>query len=149
MKTFQQYLLKFFFISILISPQLLSQILLDTVQHKQVGPGMFYSKYVVHSIPWSIDVLEADMTNQYFAIETAKAFELLAGGREKTSSMAIRGNYVGHWSVGAINEIFLILQPECQTTFKLKMAKRCVTKELITQLLVLTLAMMFQFQSRI
>jgi exopolysaccharide biosynthesis protein len=93
----------------MISPPILSQILLDTVQHKQVGPGMFYSKYVVHSIPWSIDVLEADMTNQYFAIETTKAFELLAGGREKTSSMAIRSNYTGHWSVGAINGDFFDL----------------------------------------
>ena len=86
-----------------------SQVILDTVQHKQVGPGMFYSKYIVHLIPWSIDVFEADMTNQYFAIESVKAFELLAGGREKTSTMSIRKSFVGHWSVGAINGDFFDL----------------------------------------
>ncbi len=85
------------------------QIILDTVQHRQVGPGMFYSKYIVQSIPWSIDVFEADMTNQYFAVETAKAFELLAGGREKTSAMSVRRNYAGHWSVAAINGDFFDL----------------------------------------
>ncbi|HAB51126.1 MAG TPA: hypothetical protein DCE80_02950, partial [Ignavibacteriales bacterium] len=83
-----------------------SQILLDTVKHKQVGPGMFYTKYVAHTIPWSIDVFEADMTNQYFAIETVKAFDLLAAGREKTSSMSLRRNLVGHWSVSAVNGDF-------------------------------------------
>lgn len=86
-----------------------SQIVLDTIKYKQVGPGMFYSKYVVHSVPWSIDVFEADMTNQYFDVETVKAYELLAGGREKTSSMSIRRNYAGHWSVGAINGDFFDL----------------------------------------
>src|SRR3989339_1262823 len=83
-----------------------SQILLDTVKHKQVGPGMFYTKYVAHTIPWSIDVFEADMTNQYFAIETVKAFDLLAAGRKKTSSMSLRRNLVGHWSVSAVNGDF-------------------------------------------
>lgn len=86
-----------------------SQIVLDTVQHRHAGPGMQYSKYVVHSVPWSIDVFEADMTNQYFDLETVKAYELLAGGREKTSSMSIRRNYAGHWSVGAINGDFFDL----------------------------------------
>ena len=70
---------------------------------------MIYTKYLVHSVPWSIDVFEADMTNQYFSIETVKAFELLAGGREKTSDMSLRRNSVGHWSVGAINGDFFDL----------------------------------------
>jgi hypothetical protein len=67
---------------------------------------MFYTKYVVHSVPWSIDVFEADMMNEYFSIETVKAFNQLAGGREKTSSMSIRRNLAGHWSVCAINGDF-------------------------------------------
>lgn len=96
-------------LTLLITQSVKPQIILDTIQHRQVGPGMQYSKYVVHSIPWSIDVFEADMTNQYFAIETVKAYELLAGGREKTSSMSIRRNFAGHWSVGAINGDFFDL----------------------------------------
>ncbi len=95
--------------TLLITQSVKPQIMLDTIQHRQVGPEMQYSKYVVHSIPWSIDVFEADMTNQYFAIETVKAYELLAGGREKTSSMSIRRNFAGHWSVGAINGDFFDL----------------------------------------
>jgi exopolysaccharide biosynthesis protein len=67
---------------------------------------MFYTKYVVHSVPWGIDVFEADMMNEYFSIETVKAFNQLAGGREKTSSMSIRRNLAGHWSVCAINGDF-------------------------------------------
>ena len=70
---------------------------------------MIYTKYLVQSVPWSIDVFEADMTNQYFSIETAKAFELLAGGREKTSDMSLRRTSVGHWTVGAINGDFFDL----------------------------------------
>lgn len=96
-------------LAIIFCESVRSQIILDTIKYKQVGPGMYYSKYVVSSVPWSIDVLEADMTNQYFDIETVKAFELLAGGREKTSSMSIRRNYAGHWSVGAINGDFFDL----------------------------------------
>lgn len=96
------------------------QLILDTVQHKQVGPGMIYSKYVVHSVPWSIDVFEADMSNQYFSIETAKAFELLAGGRETTSSMSIRRNFVGHWSVGAINGDFFDLTSGMPTNIQVE-----------------------------
>ncbi len=124
MKSISHHLLKYQFILgivfIIVNQPIKSQIVLDTVQHKQVGPGMFYSKYIVHSIPWSIDVFEADMTNQYFAVETAKAFELLAGGREKTSSMSSRRSYVGHWSVGAINGDFFDLTSGMPTNIQVE-----------------------------
>ena len=96
-------------LTILFSKSISSQVELDTIQHKQVGPGMFYTKIIVHDVPWSIDVFEADMTNEYFTIETVKAFELLEGGREKTSDMSLRRNSVGHWSVAAINGDFFNL----------------------------------------
>jgi exopolysaccharide biosynthesis protein len=91
---------------LILNVSLQSQFDLDKVQYKQVGPRMFFTKYVVHSVPWSIDVFEADMMNQYFAIETVKAFDVLAGGREKTSSMSARRNFTEHWSVSAINGDF-------------------------------------------
>ncbi|NWF90336.1 MAG: phosphodiester glycosidase family protein [Ignavibacteriaceae bacterium] len=100
------FLLSFLFV---FSYQINSQIILDTVKHIQVGPGMYYTKYNVNSVPWSIDVFEADMTNEYFSVETVKAYELLAGGREKTSSMSARRNYLDHWSVCAINGDFFNL----------------------------------------
>jgi hypothetical protein len=114
MKIFQKYFFKNKLLSVLLTfliySTALPQIVLDTVQHKEVGPGMFYTKYLVHSVPWSINVFEADMTNEYFAIETVKAFELLAGGREKTSAMSIRKNFANHWSVCAVNGDFFNLK---------------------------------------
>ena len=114
MEIFQKYPLKSKLLSVLftflIYSSILPQVILDTVQHKQVGPGMFYTKYLVHSVPWSIDVFEADMTNEFFAIETVKAFELLSGDREKTSAMSIRKNFAGHWSVCAVNGDFFDLK---------------------------------------
>lgn len=86
-----------------------AQISLDTLEYRQVGPGMYYTKYSVPSIPWSIDVFEADITNEYFVIETVKAYELLAAGREKTSQMSAKRNYTGHWTVCAINGDFFNL----------------------------------------
>jgi len=110
MRIYHQFHFKFklylAFLTILPNSITFSQMVLDTLQYKQVGPGMFYTKMVVHAVPWSIDVFEADMTNQYFAIETVKSFEVLAGGREKTSSMSARRNFAGHWSVGAVNGDF-------------------------------------------
>jgi len=114
MKILQRYFFKSKLLSVLLTfliySPILPQILLDTVQHKQVGPGMFHTKYSVHSVPWNIDVFEADMTNEFFAIETVKAFELLSGGREKTSAMSIRKNFAGHWSVCAVNGDFFDLK---------------------------------------
>ena len=114
MEIFQKYPLKSKLLSVLftflIYSSILPQVILDTVQHKQVGPGMFYTKYLVHSIPCSIDVFEADMTNEFFAIETVKAFELLSGDREKTSAMSIRKNFAGHWSVCPVNGDFFDLK---------------------------------------
>ena len=87
-----------------------TKIQLDTVLSYPVGPGMTYTKYIEHSAPWTIDVFEADMTNKYFSLETVKAFEKLAGGREKTSELSKRRNSINHWSVGAINADFFDLK---------------------------------------
>jgi hypothetical protein len=34
---------------------------------------------VFHSVTWSTEVFESDMTNQFFDIETIKAYEILTG----------------------------------------------------------------------
>ncbi|MGB9773152.1 MAG: phosphodiester glycosidase family protein [Bacteroidota bacterium] len=82
-----------------------SQIKYDTLLSKPVGPGIVYTRIYVSSVPWNINVLEVDLKNPYIRIETAKAQDRLAGF-ERTSSMANRNTYDGHFVVGAINGDF-------------------------------------------
>jgi exopolysaccharide biosynthesis protein len=81
----------------------------DSVYTTPVGPGMNYTKYKMFSTPWSIDVFTAEMKNQYFGIESIKSNDLLAAGREKTTSMAFRRSFNNHWVVAAINADFFDL----------------------------------------
>jgi exopolysaccharide biosynthesis protein len=71
----------------------------------QVGMGVNYYKVVALSAPYSINILEIDLRNQYNSIETVKAQDRL-NGYERTSSMALRNSYVGHRVVGAVNGDF-------------------------------------------
>ncbi len=81
----------------------------DTIFSKYVGPGMIFSKVIETTKPWSINILEVDLKNPYLKLETVKANDLMAGGRETVSSMAARRNFVKHWSVGAVNGDFFDL----------------------------------------
>lgn len=91
---------------ILLGTTLYSQIQQDTIVHRTVGPGVTYTRIVDSLVPWSIDVLRIEMNNPYIKLETVKALDRLASGREKTSSMAARRNQPGHQVVGAINADF-------------------------------------------
>ncbi len=42
-----------------------AQLHYDTVSTAFVGPGVRYTKIVVSSVPWSIDVVEVDLTNPH------------------------------------------------------------------------------------
>ena len=81
----------------------------DTIVSRYVGPGVKHTSITFPSIPWTVNVLEIDITNQYITLETVKASK---DGREqlkafeKTSSMANRKNYQEHVVVGAINGDF-------------------------------------------
>lgn len=94
----------FLFLTIFIS-ELFPQYKLDTLSNRFVGPGVKHLKISVPSAPWTIDVLEADLSNPFIKIETVKAKDKLAGN-EKTSSMAARNNYEGHYVVGGVNGDF-------------------------------------------
>lgn len=83
-----------------------SQINQDTIVHRTVGPGVTYTRIVDSLVPWSIDVLRIEMNNPYIKLETVKALDRMASGREKTSSMAARRNQAGHQVVGAVNADF-------------------------------------------
>ncbi|NUN08953.1 MAG: phosphodiester glycosidase family protein [Ignavibacteriaceae bacterium] len=85
-----------------------AQVVFDTVEVRSVGPGMTYYK-IKTGTPWSIDLFKADINNQYFRVETVKSLDKLAAGREKTTSMAGRRTWNGHWAVAAINGDFFDL----------------------------------------
>ncbi len=81
----------------------------DTIVSRYVGPGVKHTSITFPSIPWTINVLEIDITNPFITLETVKASknsreQLYAF--EKTSSMASRKNYEGHTVIGAINGDF-------------------------------------------
>ncbi len=81
----------------------------DTIVSRYVGPGVKHTSITFPSVPWTVNVLEIDITNPYITLETVKASK---DGREqlkafeKTSSMANRKNYQGHAVIGAINGDF-------------------------------------------
>lgn len=78
----------------------------DTLATRPVGPGVIHTYIEAPAIPWTINVLEIDLTNPFIEIETAKAHNLLAGGNEETSSMAARHDAPGHRVAGAVNGDF-------------------------------------------
>lgn len=57
-------------------------------------------------VPWTINVLEVDLTNPFLDIETANAHNVLSGGGERTSSMADRHDAPEHRVVGGVNGDF-------------------------------------------
>ncbi|MEN3037996.1 MAG: hypothetical protein ABDI07_02390 [Candidatus Kryptonium sp.] len=97
---------------ILLFPSILLHTQTDTIISKYVGPGVKHTFINFPSVPWTINILEIDITNPFITLETVKARK---DGREqlkaleKTSSMAGRKNYSGHIVVGAINGDFSII----------------------------------------
>lgn len=93
---------------LILTTSVFSQITYDTVSVKNVGPGVRHIE-INASTPWTIDVLEIDITNPFLKIQTVKSNDKLQAGREKTSSMSQRINSVGHWAVGGVNGDFFDL----------------------------------------
>ena len=92
--------------SVLAAFSLLSgQINYQTFTTMQVGPGVIFKKMVAPQLPWTLNVIEVDLTNPYITIESVKAQNQLEG-YERTSSMAARNSYAGHRVVGAVNADF-------------------------------------------
>ena len=92
------------FILLTVLP-LSAQVKYYTTSTLQVGPGIIHKKIIAPTVPWTLNVLEIDLKNEYVSIESLKANNLLAS-RETTTSMSRRNNSDGHWIVGAINGDF-------------------------------------------
>lgn len=78
----------------------------DTLSVRPVGPGMIYVEIEAPRVPWTLDVLEVDLTSPFLEMETATANGQLGAGYEVVSSMAARHDAPGHRVVGAINADF-------------------------------------------
>ena len=82
------------------------EIQFDTLSSRPVGPGVIHSYIEAPHVPWTINVLEVDLTDPFLEIETANARELLVGGGEQTSSMAERHDSTGNRVVAGVNGDF-------------------------------------------
>lgn len=81
------------------------QIRFETHETTQFGPGLIYKRIVAPKVPWSLDVVEVDLTHPAVTIETAKANDQI-NGYETTSSMAARKSYERHQALAAVNGDF-------------------------------------------
>ncbi len=70
----------------------------DTVSTAIVAPGVIHTQYTLPG-PFTLDVLEVDITNPHLTFETYKP----AGGLTKTTVQSAANDKVGHRVIGAIN----------------------------------------------
>lgn len=82
-----------------------SQIKFDTLNVKQIGEGAFHYSIIASSVPWLLEVVEIDLTNEAYSLETVKAQDKLRS-YETTSSMSSRKSREGHNVIAAINGDF-------------------------------------------
>ena len=73
-----------------------------TTLTNQVGPGVIHRKVIEPNEPWTLDVLEIDLTNPYINVESIKAGDRL-GVKLPIRIQAENHSYEGHIAVGAIN----------------------------------------------
>ena len=82
-----------------------AQVRFDTVTTKNVGVGIIYTEINEATNPWTIDVLEIDLKNEYNKIESVKSQNKLQG-YQTVSQMASQKIIDGHTVVGGINGDF-------------------------------------------
>lgn len=82
-----------------------AQIQYDTLSVKQIGHGIFHYTIEAPSVPWTIDVVEIDITESSTTLETVKAQDSFSG-YERTSEMVKRKSTEGHQVLAAVNGDF-------------------------------------------
>lgn len=95
----------YFFIFTLLPVSAFSQIKYDTLNVKQIGEGAFHYSIAAPSVPWTLEVVEIDLTNGIYSLETVKAQDKLLA-YERTSSMSSRKSSDGHRVIAAVNGDF-------------------------------------------
>ncbi|MCX7875154.1 MAG: phosphodiester glycosidase family protein [Melioribacteraceae bacterium] len=96
---------KLIFIILFVVSSSFSQLKYDTLYSSVVSDGIKFNKLKESIVPWSVNVLEVDISNPNIRIETAKANDRLIGN-ETTSSMAKRRSTPNEKVIAAINGDF-------------------------------------------
>jgi len=96
---------KLIFIILFVVSSSFSQLKYDTLYSSVITDGIKFAKLKESIVPWSVNVLEVDISNPNIRIETAKANDRLIGN-ETTSSMAKRRSTPNEKVFAAVNGDF-------------------------------------------
>ncbi|MGC3978132.1 MAG: phosphodiester glycosidase family protein [Paludibacteraceae bacterium] len=88
---------------------------IDTLEYKQVGPGIMYSRFKLPQYPLSVYMMTVDLNNPYNLIETFQAGEQL-GKTEAMTTAFNRLNTVNHRPIGSVNGNFWVVSGQNQPT---------------------------------
>jgi len=86
---------------------------IDTLEHKSVGPGIQYTKFVLPDYPLSGYMLVVDLTNPYNQVETFQA-QNQVGKTEAMSSAFNRLDREQHRTIAGVNGNFWIVSGQGQ-----------------------------------
>jgi len=87
---------------VLLGLNLSAQNLFITTQTTQVAPGVIHKKVLEPREPWTLNVLEIDLSNPFIEVESIKAGDRLGSGK-RTSEIILQRSFDGHRVVGGIN----------------------------------------------
>lgn len=96
---------KYLLLISLLCSQSFSQVKYDTLQAIQVTRAVKYFKVSVQSVPWSINILQIDLTDPHIKVESVKAKNNIRGN-EPTSLMSGNNSFKGHRVIAAVNGDF-------------------------------------------
>lgn len=88
---------------------------IDTLEHRQVGPGVLYTRFQLPDYPLSAYILQVDLNNPYNFIETFQAGNQV-GRTEAMTTAYNRLNSTAHSTIAGVNGNFWIVSGQGQPT---------------------------------
>ncbi|MFI3239943.1 MAG: hypothetical protein R3Y22_05065, partial [Bacteroidales bacterium] len=77
----------------------------DTLIHKQIGPGVVYTRIRIPDYPLNLNITKTDLNNEYNKVETTVAYETL-GSTETLANAYNRQVEAGNYPLAAVNANF-------------------------------------------
>lgn len=88
---------------------------IDTLEHRQVGPGVFYTRFQLPDYPLSAYILQVDLNNPHNFIETFQAGNQV-GKTEAMTTAYNRLSSTTHSTIAGVNGNFWIVSGQGQPT---------------------------------
>lgn len=88
---------------------------IDTLEHRQVGPGVLYTRFQLPDYPLSAYILQVDLNNPHSFIETFQAGNQV-GKTEAMTTAYNRLNSTAHSTIAGVNGNFWIVSGQGQPT---------------------------------